>query len=170
MLRTLALLGIVGCCAWVGFRAEGRLKRRYDTVRAMLANISALTMCMQYTARPLSELVQECKTDKTAVFWERFAEELNRNTVAVAWPLAMRHARERDGGFMSLQQEELAMFEEYARGLGGSDRYTQSKNAAMLEKRLDHVVSASLDTYSRKGRIYRSMGVLGGIAVAILLW
>ena len=171
MLHIIAMLSVFAGCAFAGIRASSNLRLRKDTMRALLDALTRLSMWMEYTAQPLKSLAKKAKTEETAVFFDAFIKALRTEAdVLSAWKTAMEQARREDAGFCALHEEELAILEEYAQSLGGSDRETQGKNAALAQQRLGAVLKEAENIYKSKGRIYRSIGVLSGIAVAILLW
>lgn len=171
MLHAIAMLSVFAGCAFIGIRASSALRLRKDTLRAMMDALHRLSMWMEYTAQPLRTLARKAKTEETAAFFDAFAKYLKIDEdVPAAWKRAMEDARAKDVGFASLQEEELSILEEYALTLGGSDRETQAKNAALAQQRLGAVLKEAESTYISKGRMYRSVGILSGIAIAILLW
>lgn len=171
MLRAFAMLIVFFGCSYLGVRASSALRLRRDMLRSMQSGIGRLSMWMDYTAQPLAVLARRTKTADTEVFWEMFAKQLKENAdVVTAWQQAMAHARAREPGFAALKESDLCVLEEYAQGLGGSDRKTQAKNTALLQQRLETIVQEAQDAYGSKGRMYRSVGILSGLAAAILLW
>ena len=171
MLHAIAMLSVFAGCAFIGVRASSTLRLRKDTLRLMTDALHRLSLWMDYTAQPLRALARKAKTEETAAFFDAFAGYLKTDdNVPSAWKRAMDDAREQDAGFASLQAEEIAILEEYAETLGGSDRDTQARNAALVQHRLGAVLKEAESIYTSKGRMYRSVGILSGIAVAILLW
>ncbi len=171
MLRALAMISVFLGCAYWGIRASSLLRLRRDTLSAMKSSINQLSLRMDYTAQPLALLANQTKTPETEVFWTLFAQRLEAgDDVPTAWSKAMEHSRENDAGFATLKENELRVFEEYAQGLGSSNSTLQIKNAAWLQQRLDSIMNEAHEAYSRKGRLFRSLGILTGVAAALLLW
>lgn len=171
MLRALAMISVfLGCTYW-GIRASSLLRLRRDTLSAFKSSVNHLCSRMSYSAQPLALLAEQAKTKETEVFWSLFSKRLAiEDDVSTAWKSAMEYARENDAGFASLKIQELRIFEDYAKGLGSSDSTMQTKNGAWLQQRLDSVMSEANDAYNRKGRMFRSIGILTGVAAALLLW
>lgn|GEM_PF-514590 len=171
MLRALAMLSIFLGCTFLGTRASNALRFRRDTLRALLDGLTRLSMWMEFTLEPLAVLAKRAASEETAVFFNEFAELLStESSVPSAWAQAMENARRKNAGFAALGEEELLALAEYARCLGGSDKETQVKNTALLRQRLTAALGEAEAAYTSKGRMYRSVGMLCGIAVAILLW
>lgn len=120
--------------------------------------------------QPLGALALHCGNARTAIFFTAFSEKLEEQPdVLSAWICAMEHAQAQDAGFASLESEELTAMQEYAAALGESGYSAQEKNALLLEKRLEEIAKRAAEVYRQKGRMYRSMGILSGMAAAILL-
>ena len=171
MLRILAMLTVFLGCAFAGARASAALRLRRDTLRALFDGLTRLAMWMEFTAEPLAVLAKRAATQETEAFFGRFAGLLaTEDDVLSAWTLAMEGARKEHAGFAALREEELQALDEYARCLGGGDRETQRKNTELLKQRLTAALEGAEAAYTRKGRMYRSVGLLSGIAAAILLW
>ncbi|MDL2258532.1 stage III sporulation protein AB [Eubacteriales bacterium OttesenSCG-928-K08] len=171
MFRLLAILGIVAGSVYMGIHASLKLKHRREIILALENDIMQLSIGMDFLAKPLAELTLRFCSPATEIFWAAFRDELKlEGDVPKAWQNAMNTAKKQDAGFAALKKEELKILEEYAQSLGASDRTAQLKNATMAQKRLDAVGGEAKEEYDRKGRLYLSMGVLCGIAIAILLW
>lgn len=171
MFKVLILMAAFGGCTLLGFRSANNLRLRHETVQALMVSSRQLAMLMDYTAQPLDVLAQKLARGTTVRFWSLFAKALhNSDNVLNAWRTAMEQARSSDVGFAHLEQEELQILEDFAASLGTTDRKTQRSNVKLLQKRLDDVLEQTQEIYQRKGRMYRSMGVLCGLAAAILLW
>lgn len=171
MLRTFAMLIVFFGCAFLGSRASSGLRLRRDTLRAMIGCINRLSIWMEYAQEPLYKLARRAKSDETAIFWEAFSKKLkSAGDVELAWQQAMDHARGQDTGFAALEEEELNALYEYAQGLGKSDGKSQAKNTSLLQQRLEELCTQAQNVYGSKGRMYRSLGILTGLAAAILLW
>lgn len=171
MLRILAMLTVFLGCAFAGARASGTLKLRRDTLRALFDGLTRLSLWMEFTSEPLAALAERAATEDTEPFFGRFAQSLcTESDVPSAWALAMEGARKEHAGFAALGEEELTALSEYARCLGSSDIGAQAKNAALLRERLTCALEKAQAAYAAKGRMFRTLGVLTGIAAAILLW
>lgn len=171
MLRAFVVICAFSGCALLGAKAAEGLRLRQLTLHALLHSFQLLSMRMEYAREPLASLIAYSTTADTAVFWERLRHYLKQGEkgVPAAWERAMAHARRTDPGFAALQAEELQAMEEYAAKLGACDYAAQARNAALLQKRLQAILLQAEQAYAGKGRMYKSMGMLSGIALAIVL-
>ena len=68
-----------------------------------------------------------------------------------------------------LTEDERKILEELGSVLGTSDTEGQIAALAALEQRAGQLMQKYSDIYSKKGRLYRSVGVLAGAMVGILV-
>lgn len=154
----------------IGIRHSNTLKLRVDTLRSMMDSINRLSMRMDYTMAPILELIEYSKNENTAAFFDMFIEKVRElNDIGLAWKEAMEFAQSSNSGFSALKDEELDAFNEYAVNLGNNDYENQLKNINILKLKLDEILTEASDIYKKKGQLSRRMGILCGIAFALLL-
>ncbi len=168
MLRVIGILFLFAACALTGINASQKLYDRQAALDALSSYTKRLSMLMEYAPKPLSELCARLDTGPVAELWLGFARHLSDapNTL-YAWQKAMEEA---NGPVRALTAEDRAILEDYVRGLGSGNRETQRANAQLLEERLKAARIEAREVYSKKGRVYRSMGILCGVGLAILVW
>ena len=172
MIHVLTICAIAGGCTYIGMRAAARLKWRETIVFAMRSEIRQMMMWMEYSPKPLVELAAHCKSAQTELFWDQFTDILrtNRCDVPTAWAEAMRHAQTHHTGFSAMNAGDLKLLQDFAQTLGASGRDTQRKQAALFDESFQNAVACAQADYAQKGKLYRSIGILCGVAFAILLW
>lgn len=69
-----------------------------------------------------------------------------------------------------LDREERVVFLSLGEKLGYLDRQMQVAQLTLLEEELDRKIQILKEELPGKQKLYRSMGILGGIFLAILLW
>lgn len=154
----------------IGIRYSNTFKQRVETLRSMMDSLNRLSMRMDYTMAPILELVEYSKNENTEIFFDKFTEKVKTlNEIGLAWKEAMEYAQSSDSGFSSLKDEELNAFNEYAVNLGNNDYENQIKNINILKLKLNSILDEANDIYKKKGQLSRKMGILCGIAFALLL-
>jgi len=69
----------------------------------------------------------------------------------------------------SLGREEAAILASLGDVLGRSDLESQLSALALAQEQLEQRIAGTRDRVQKQGNLYRSMGVLGGVAAAIIL-
>lgn len=165
----LALSGFL-LCAYAGWKKAKSLQLRTDLLYAMADDITRLLMDMDYSMLPLCELIARIQPCKAPAFWKTLLENIESNTkVADAWKNTLYLLKKTDKGFSMLSDEELTMIVDFGMALGTSDIVSQRKNAEMATNRLLAHAAEISAVLKAKGKAYGSLGVLSGLALAIVI-
>ncbi len=158
--------------ALVGFYRASLFSGRVSALEAFIASLSQLGLLISYEALPLYEAADRLakSANAAAPFWAALSEILpGAPDVLAAWDAAMRQGKAKNERISSLLPEDEAVLIEFAAGLGRSDVKTQLSGIALAAERLrPHLARAKAQSESR-GKVARSLGVLGGLAIFILL-
>ena len=71
---------------------------------------------------------------------------------------------------LKLDEDELRKISLLGEKLGYLDREMQVAQLTLLEEELGHRIKTLKNALPKQQKTYRSMGILGGILLAILLW
>lgn len=162
------LLLLVACSLFGNSKAAG-LKARLDTLRALRQDIGQIGMQMEYSGRTLEEILLSTKNLRLYSFWQAFAQQLSQNGPLAAWENALAEMRGADIGFAALRKEELCILEGFIATLGVSDLQSQRKGFELVDASLGQTVEDLAADYAKKGKLFRSLGVIAGIALAIMI-
>lgn len=169
-MRTL-LLGVASVgVALVGFYRAQMFSGRAQVLEGFLASLAQLGLLIDYEALPLGEAALRLSKAENAAagFWGAFGEELSGfGNVQAAWEAAMRRAKE--GRLCAISAEDEAVLAEFAAGLGKSDARTQQAGIELALERLRPHLARAREQSESRGKVSRSLGVLGALAVFIML-
>lgn len=167
MLRTLAVITAVGGCTLVGLNCAGRLRRRRDALFEFVAAVRRICVGVTHTNRPLSELLRGCGERETGVLFAALAGAVEGGeTPLAAWGEICESGAAEGLGLEERDQKALTVFFSV---LGASDRGAQIENARLALDTLETLFAEADEAYRGKGRVYRTMGMLLGVGVGILL-
>ena len=170
MAKIAAMLTVLLSGTWIGIRMADRLKCRLLTLKRIDAYFRRLMTGMAYARSPLTELACRAADGGNDPLFRAFGEGLlNGASPSGAWRDAMRRAAREDGGISCLTARDTKLLEGFVATLGTSDLRSQKEYACLLFAELTDAISEAERNYTGKARIYRSLGALGGVAVAILL-
>ena len=127
---------------------------------------------IEYIALPLPEAV--CGTvARTTGFVRRlfsdFAEQLRDNrgeTASDLWAASLN--RYKNDGFLT--PEDWEMLASLGRNLGCLDKQMQLNNIRLAADYIENILPGLRDTGEKNKRMYRSLGVLGGMLLAVVIW
>ncbi len=167
MLRTLAVIMAVGGCTLAGLNCSCRLRRRRDALSELVAAVRRICIGVTHTNRPLAELLRGCGERETGAMFAALADAVeSAQTPLDAWSMLYEGGEHAATGLMERDIKTLTVFFSV---LGASDRSAQIENAQLTLDTLVALCAEAETAYAGKGRVYRTMGVLLGVGVGILL-
>lgn len=165
-MKLLAALGILAVCAFWGYAKSYALCARATALSAFCEETPQLLLRMEYQTLPLSRLAAGMGERGTllAPFWEAFGAGLAEAGVEEAWRAALA-----DKGPYGLTEGDRGLL----LGLGGA---LASLGEAGRKQAANHILQetalaleALRKEQSRKGNLYGTLGLLFGLAAAILI-
>jgi stage III sporulation protein AB len=133
---------------------------RSDDICSVLRKIA---VCIRYTGSDVYEITKQLKAENTGLAFiknlpEHFTAGVNFHE---EWHNALADE--------PLYDEEKQLLEELGSVIGTSDTEGQLAAISALEERAEQLQRVRSDEYCRKGKMYRSVGVLAGVMVGILV-
>lgn len=166
MLKLLGLFCVVLCGAGCGFAASAALRRQVvfcDTLRLFLEELGIL---MRWNGDTLPVLLGDLADKQTytpLTFLKNVIPQLEKGIVfSEAWKAAIQSMRR-------LPEELRRLLLSLGESLGTSDLEGQMKTLAQHQQQLSRICQSAAEQYHKKGKLYRSIGLLGGMSAALLL-
>lgn len=165
MTKWIGSILILVASSGLGICQSQELKKHLDELEALQKLFYMLKSELQYTRAPFAELFEKIgnKMEKPYSVWllnlSRRLREKGTGSFWEIWCLSIAE----DMQVLYLKKEEL----EELKNVGKSLEYTESLDLYMeqMEYRITHTRKA----YETKRKLYRSMGIMGGIFLVILL-
>lgn len=155
------LIVLLLCTAW-GFGSSAVLRRRcvlLGELRLLLEHYSIGISC---AAETLEELAAGGRGEFAQHLRKCAAEETDMRK---AWARAVKEL----SGRAYCGEEELAILSELGEKLGTCSAEGQLSLLRLYSVRLDRLYGQATENADKKGRLYRSGGILAGAAAAVLL-
>lgn len=165
-MRLLLCGAAAACCILAGCWRAGALARRVRQLDAALLLCEKLRACLRYERRTTAELacwLAGQESLRPLDFLPRCAALLREKT---PFPAAWRQSLEESG----LAADDRALLLQIGGVLGGSRAEDQLGELSVLGGLLQESRDAAAAEQRQKGRLCHSLGILGGIGLAILLW
>lgn len=170
----LALLGavlIVTATGGLGHVASERYRRRPEQLRDVRSVLQALETQISYSLVPLPGALREAgrvgryPIDELFLDISRRVMESDGTHPIEMWKAALGEF----DGVIYLNEEDKRTLLTLGECLGCSDREDQLKHIRLAVKRLDDSEVLAWEERRKNENLFRLLGVLGGLAVAILL-
>ena len=138
--------------------------RRLESCVALLDEMSGRLRHLQPTMQSLITSLAAQERFGLLVFLKQCAQSMRAGQpFSVCWPKALGESSHQLGG------EEAAILAALGDVLGQSDLDSQLSALALARQQLEQRIQTARDKALTHGKLYRSMGILGGAAAAIIL-
>ncbi|WP_087971651.1 stage III sporulation protein SpoIIIAB [Oceanobacillus rekensis] len=169
-MKWIGALLLISTATMIGFDWSNRLTKRPKQIRQLKSALLILEAEIVYSQAPLSDafvsvskkipnpiksffsaLGMEMQEEQFDFFslWERKVDELVKDS--------------------NMNDSEKEILMQFGRTLGQHDIYQQQKHIQLTNVHLDRELEEALDNYQKYGKVAKSLGVLSGIFIVLLL-
>lgn len=170
-LKLLGSLLIVISGIALGFSTAGRFVLRPRQIRQVIICLANLKSLISYAAMPLSEALKQCAQSVDGPI-QRLFITTSELLVAQGW-LTPREAFEQAQilleSDLALEAPEKGALSALGTNLGSTNRSEQDVYLQMVQRHLEKIEQEAISLRDRNVKMYRYLGVCGGLAVVILL-
>ena len=173
MFATIAgAMALIASCAALGFYLAAQEGFRVHDLQEFKKALMILSSEIEHLRAPLpiacTNIAKRTKEPVGPLF-AQFSQLLTENEGETAYQLWMQ-AIERQKKRSHLAAEDWDVMEGFGKTLGYLDKQMQQSAIAYAVEYIDEKTT-TLQTQSDKNkRMYRSLGIIGGLLVAVLLW
>lgn len=157
--------------AFLGLVMSEDIRKRPHQLRELQSMLQMFENQISYLSNVISEAFERiCKVcpSETSIFFRRTIEILYEEksvSASEAWQRAVLQNIKKT----SLNKEDEQVLIEFGKMLGGSDLEGQIKNIRLTQTQLGIQEKKAEDSRGKNEKMYKSLGILGGIAVVIVL-
>jgi len=172
MVKWMGYLLILAACFGLSEQAIGKIRDRRLALKHLLAWLSYFRGKILFENAAMEEALRESAKQAGAELSTFFCavaselEERNGRTIREIWE---EQSEQRKNSF-SLGREEVAELKRFGTQLGEMDVKVQERAISRYEEELSAALKRVEEELSRKERLYRSLGVLAGCFIIILIW
>lgn len=172
MVKWIGYLLILAACFGISEQAVKQLKDRRETLKKLKVWLSHFRGKVLYENATLEEALRESAAkagSECAPFFLSVAEELEeRNGMRLSQVWEKQCECLRKG--TALSAEELGEINRFGAGLGELDVKVQERAIIRYDEELTAALMGVTGELEKKERLYRSLGVLAGCFIIIVLW
>lgn len=170
MLKTIGLCVIIISGAGLGFAVSGELAGRKRTLEIILRMIILLRGEIRYGNKSLYDAFTGASGKLEGKYREFFiltAQEMRKKT-GTSFGEIFRECAEKCMNLDCLSEEERSRFYSLGDQLGYLGLDMQLKQLDQMEKETEYAIRELEKDFREKRKLYRSLGILGGVFVAVL--
>ncbi|MEI5908115.1 stage III sporulation protein SpoIIIAB [Bacillus spongiae] len=170
MFKLLGAVFILLSTTWVGFEASKYLSERPRQLRLLRSALQSLEAEIMFGHTPLHEATRKLsKQLQKPVSWifETFSEKLTteETTVKEAWEKSLDEVWK----LTAFRHGEYEVMKQFGENLGRHDLHTQQKHIILALTHLEREEEDARDKQFRYEKMAKSLGVLSGLLLIILL-
>ncbi len=169
--KLLGSILIITACSYLGYFFGKQYNARFEQIRKLRSSLKMLETEISYTMNPLPEALFKVGSrikGPVRILYEHTSDLLIRN-IGLPMDEVWRTGLYRLAEESSLKKEEMDVLEDFGLGLGGSDREGQLKNLLMVQEQLKIIESNAENDRNKYERMYKTLGVLAGAALVLIL-
>ncbi|RAL26573.1 stage III sporulation protein SpoIIIAB [Thermoflavimicrobium daqui] len=172
------MIKLMGAClvflaaTWAGFFLARSYRERPRHIRQLRSALSLLETEIGYGTRPLIQACEQIslRVDGViATIFRQCAENLKQMDGASTYE-CFRQAIEEQWPKTAMKKPEKQVFLQFSQTLGVSDRQDQLQHVAMAQANLDVEERKARDEQVQYEKMYRTVGILCGVFIIILLY
>lgn len=162
---------VILSCSFLGFVLSTDCRKRPQQLRELQGMLQMFENQISYLSDVITEAfdrISRIGCVEIGVFFRRTVEILKEEgakSASIAWEQAVRENIKKTS--LNIEDEEVLL--SFGKILGKSDLEGQIKNIRLTLGQLKLQEGKAEDSRSKNENMYRSLGILGGIAVVIVL-
>jgi stage III sporulation protein AB len=173
-LRILLAGLLFGASAWIGRAKASKLELRTKALGDTLRFLRQLEVLIRVSGRTIPDALAECAMRLQDSWTCGLAGELagmygSKAPACGLWATALKSAGKGSEEAAALDAEDCRVISLFGDQLASSDMKTINENFAFLYARIGENMQASDRDRAVKGRLYGAIGMLAGLAAAIVV-
>ena len=163
---------IIAATSWIGFQIAHQYQQRPLQLREIQSSFQMLETEISYGLTPLPRALERVAKLHQGIVGDLFAQTRANLaaspgiTVRDAWSEAIQKLSNR----LALKSSDREILINFGSTLGISDRTDQVKHLKLAMAQLANAEIKAWDDKEKNERMYKSLGLLGGLAIVILLY
>lgn len=160
---------LITATSLIGFEKASRLKKRPEQLLQLKAALQIMEAEMVYSQHSIVDVCLHIANQMQAPikqFYHSIATQLNKNdNLAILWAVELDQLR----NYSALESDELNIMKQFGNTLGHFDLTQQQKQIQLTSVHLDRLLTEAQNDYLVFSKVYRGIGVLSGILIALIL-
>ena len=170
MMKLIGAAFIIVATTWTGFEASRHLTERPRQLRMLKSALQSLEAEIMYGHTPLHEAARRLSTQMSkplSWFFEGFASKLTGSdtTVKIAWEESLNEIWK----LTAFRQGEYEIMKQFGETLGRHDRHSQQKQIMLALSHLEREEADAVERQAKYEKMVKSLGILSGLLLVILL-
>lgn len=154
---------------YLGITASKNLSQRVTELRLILILIDKINTSLLYKQTYTKDLIDELSENEQfgkLYFLENCKNSLQENAdISIAWKESLKLA----SNCLHLEKEDMNLLKSIGNIIGAYDAKSQVDELNLVSDFIRKNLESATNKYQTQGKLYRTLGILSGIATAIVL-
>ena len=167
MLKLIGALCVIISTTMTGVMASALLKKRVNLLQGAISMIQTMCNELRFRQTPVEEMLLLLKADPVAgqlPFWESLSGPLNLCPL----PQAFENWTQQPGS-TGFEKEDIQVLCQVFSVLGTTDLEGQISTLKLQQQALAQHLEQAQGAYQKYSKLYRTLGLMSGVCIAILL-
>ncbi|WMJ23021.1 stage III sporulation protein AB [Paludicola sp. MB14-C6] len=155
--------------AYVGFAFSKRFQKRVKQLDLLTIMLQRIRVYLEYEKTPTKLLISklaESESLQELSFLRRCKDKMETNiNFPIVWQESLSECKQQ----LALEQDDYTALNQLTEVLGVYDAQAQLSGILVLETMMKQQLEEAIEQNKTMGKLYRSLGILSGIAAAILV-
>lgn len=164
-IKYLDLSLIIVITTYIGFFKSKKFSNRVKNLKDFKSSLNVFRSKIEFTYEPIKDIFLEISKvvyqDNENIF-KSFCESQNED-ITVAWNEAVQNSK------LDLKQDDKDVFILLGKMLGKTDKTGQISQIDLVDNFLDKQISDSEEEKRKNEKLYKTLGVISGLVIAIIL-
>ncbi|NLK70620.1 MAG: hypothetical protein GX286_04185 [Clostridiales bacterium] len=166
MLKLIGVMLLVCATGYTGLSMSASLKERIRRLELIRKMVDEITILIRHRALTVMEIIDELTANSSYAELTFLHKAKSGIIPEVSFHYAWENAVKKDNKLLNEEKTELISLGNF---LGSSDTEGQISALTIYKDKFNSLIEYANEIYDKKGKLYRSLGVLSGVFVAILL-
>lgn len=169
MIKFLGLILIAATSSFIGFYLANNLNKRVIFLEKNLLLIDKIQTFIRYNHTPTNQIINELYNDenlKYLVYIEKCNKTLNKTN---DFPKAWKNSIEQSKSELNIDVKDINILKSIGDVLGSVDVEGQLNDFKLKENLIKQNLKEAVSIKNNYSKMYRSLGILCGVGIAIIL-
>ncbi len=171
ILKILAAASVIMGGGYIGIIFSSKLDNRAKQIEQFRLAIAQIGFNIKFLKMPVGMALSNAAKIRHGVvegIFSSAAEDISKKSIATATAFERAVLKSRDK--LCISKEELEIISDFAENLGKGDVESEINNINASCAKLELARENAENLYAQKGKLYRGLGLLGGILLVIVLF
>lgn len=166
VIKYIDLLLIITVCTYMGFSKSKEFSKRVTSLKNIKNSLNIFKAKIEFTYEPIKDIFEEIskivyKSEEN--IFQNFCDNLENRDITIVWNEAIQNTA------IGLNQDDKEVLIMLGKMLGKTDKSGQISEIELVNNFLNKQIEEAEEKKAKNEKLYKTLGVVSGLAIAIIL-